>query len=154
MDIVVLFPKLKTYDGMQALKDVVGTCIIPSRASMLIAFLIYDETQENTYLEIMRKNIKESNYHYSYIALLSYAMPDEKVYNVLTEAYENCSDPIACGSAINGILYNKGYINDINNIEEILSMKELRKILKDIPKEQRKNMLKRFENGEFEEYKS
>ena len=89
MDIAVLFPKLKTYDGMQALKDVVGTCIIPSRTSILIAFLIYDETQENTYLEIMRKNIKESNYHYSYIALLSYAMPDEKVYNVLREAYDS-----------------------------------------------------------------
>lgn len=154
MDIAVLFPKLKMYDGVQALKDTVNTCIIPSEASMLIAFLIYNKTQEDTYLEIMRKNIKESNYHYSYISLLSYAVPDEKIYEVLTEAYKNCSDRVACGSAINGILYNKGYIKDINNIEEVLSMKKLRKILKDIPKEQRNKMLERFENGEFEDYKN
>lgn len=154
VDIVVLFPKLKTRNGIQELKNVVNNYIVPSEASMLIAFVIYNSTREDIYLELMEQNIKESHYHYSYISLLTYAPINENVYEVLTRIYKNCSESIACGSVINGILYQKGYIKDINDMEEVLGMKELRKILKSATREQKDDMLRKLETGEFEYYKN
>lgn len=153
IDIAVLFPGLKTRDGIHALKNVVNNYSVPSEASMLIAFIIYNNTRENAYLKLMERNIVESNYNYSYISLLICAPLREEVYEVLAGIYKKCSERVACGSVINGILYQKGYIKDINNIKEVLGMKELRKVLKNVTREQRDDMLKKFETGEFESYK-
>ena len=38
-DILVLFPKLKKYDGINALKQIVGNYQIPSETSILISYL-------------------------------------------------------------------------------------------------------------------
>lgn len=154
VNIAVFFPKLRTYNGIQALKDVVSEYIVPSSASMFIAFLIYNNTRESIYLKLMKRNIEESHYDYSYVSMLIYTLPSEDVYQVLADIYKNCSEKIACGSAINGILYNKGFIKDINNINDIQSMKELRMIFKNATGKQKDELLKKLELGEFEYYKN
>lgn len=155
IDIAVLFPALETYDGIKALKNKVKEYKVPSYASMMIASLIYDSTGEHIYLELMEQNIEKSHYDYSYISMLIYSAPCEDIYRALSNIYINCSDNVACGSAIKGILYNKGFIKDINNLEDVLSMKELKRILKNATNiEQKCDLLKKLEAGEFDCYKS
>lgn len=153
IDIAVLFPKLKMYDGIQALKDTVDKLSIPSSASMLLGFLIYDNTKDVTYLKLMEQNIIESKYDYSYISMLIYTSPCEEVYQTLARIYKNYLDRVACGSVINGLLYNKGFIKDINSIDDVSNMKDLRKILKKANEEQKDELLKELEEGEFDYYK-
>ena len=150
IDIAVLFPKLKTYDGIKALKNAIDKFSIPSYASMLLSFLIYDSTKETAFLKIMENNIIKSKYDYSYISMLIYASPCEEVYQTLVNMYKNCSDRLACGSIINGLLYNKGFIKNINSIDEITNIKELRVILKNANEEQKDELLRKLEDVEFE----
>lgn len=154
MDISVLLPKLQLYDGIQALKNTVSECKIPSYTSMLLCSLIYDNTKENEYLKLMEKNIVQSKFDYTYISILAECHPCEEVYELLVTIYEKPLDRIACGSVIDGILYNKGFIKDINDIEEVSSKKELRIILKNAQKDKKIDMIKKLENGEFDNYKN
>lgn len=153
IDIAVLFPKLKLYDGIQALKNTVDKLSIPSSASMLLSFLIYDSTKEITYLNKMERNVIDSKYDYSYISMLIYVSPCEEVYQTLVRMYKNCSDRVACGSIVNGILYNKGFIKDMNCIEDVSNMKELRKTFKNATAEQKDELLKKLDDGEFDYYR-
>lgn len=153
IDIAILFPKLKTYDGIQALKNTIDKFSIPSSASMLLSYLIYDSTKDTEYLKMMEKNIIESKYDYSYVSILIYTSPCEEVYQTLVSMYKNCSEKVACGSIVNGILYNKGFIKDINSIDDVMHMKELRIILKKATAEQKDELLKKLEDGQFDYYK-
>lgn len=153
IDIAVLFPKLKTYDGIQALKNAIDKFSIPSSARMLLSYLIYDSTKDIEYLKMMEKNIIESKYDYSYVSILTHTSPCEEVYQTLVRMYKNCSEKVACGSIVNGILYNKGFIKDINSIDDVTHMKELRKILKKATAEQKDELLKKLEDGQFDYYK-
>ena len=152
-DILVLFPKLQKYDGIKALKQIIGNYSIPSQVNMLISYLLYQNTRESEYLGLIEKNIVESHYNYSYIALLNNLKPSEQVYQLLVRVYESCSNRIALSTCINGILFNKGFINDIDDLEQLSGIKELRKILKIAPLNERKAMIEKMENGEFNQYK-
>ena len=60
-NILVLFPLLKKYDGINALKEIINNYVIPSKESELIAFLLFNSTEDLQYLELIEKNIIASN---------------------------------------------------------------------------------------------
>ena len=101
----------------------------------------------------MERNVIDSKYDYSYISMLIYVSPCEEVYQTLVRMYKNCSDRVACGSIVNGILYNKGFIKDMNCIEDVSNMKELRKTFKNATAEQKDELLKKLDDGEFDYYR-
>lgn len=152
IDILVLFPKLKKHDGVSTLKSIIKDYSIPSSASMLISYLIYQNTKEIDYLEIMERNIVESQYEYSYVSMMIYSAPCAEIYQVLVRVYINCSNRIALSSSIDGILYNKGFIKNLEDVKQVQNMKELRNILKNSPFNERKKMIEKLEKGEFDEY--
>ena len=151
--LLIFFPKLKKYDGINALRKLVNDYKIPSELNMTIAYLLYESTKENYYLKLMEKNIVMSQYHFSYIAMMTYLNPCEDLYQTFVRIYINCSEEIALTSCINGILYNKGFIKNIYDLNQTASMRDLRVILKKVPKYERKMMIKKLEKGEFDQYK-
>lgn len=153
IDILILFPKLKKYDGISALKNIMESYSIPSSASMLISYLIFQNTKDIGYLEVMERNIVESQYDYSYVSMMIYATPCEEVYQALVKIYINSSNRITLSSSINGILYNKGFIKNLSDVKQVSNMKELRNILKNSPFNEREKMIEKLEKGEFDEYK-
>ena len=119
-DILVLFPKLKKYDGIKALKKIVDDYEIPSETNILISYLLYQNTRiNNKYLKLIEMNIVKSNYNYSYIASISDLKPSKKVYKMLIRIYERCTEKIALSATIDAILFNKGFIKDIFDINQV-----------------------------------
>lgn len=151
--LLIFFPKLKKYDGISVLKKVVNDYKIPSHLNMEIAYLLYENTKEIYYLELMEKNVIESKYKFSYIAMMIHLNPCEDVYHVLIRINMNSSEKIALSTCIDGILYNKGFIKDLDDLNQVASMRELRIILKNASIDERKMMIEKLEKGEFDEYK-
>lgn len=105
-DILVLFPKLRKYDGISALEQVIGNYEIPSSGNILISYLLYQNTGKDEYLKLIERNIVESNYDYSFIALINNLKSSEQVYQLFVRIYERCSERVALSTCINGILFN------------------------------------------------
>ena len=81
------------------------------------------------------------------------AEPCEAVYHALVRIYLNNLEKIALSTCISGILYNKGFINDLDDFHQLDNMKELKKIFKNAPLDEKKRLIKKIEKGEFDEYK-
>ena len=91
-DILVLFPLLKEYDGINALKEIINNYVIPSEESELIAFLLFNSTGDLQYLELIEKNIIASNYNYQYIVLTKSLNPGQDVFRMFTRMYKHCTE--------------------------------------------------------------
>lgn len=152
-DLASFFPRLKNYNGIEALKDKLEKCRIPSGNSVNIAKVLYESTYDNYYLKVIKENIEKNPNDGSYVAMLSYAKPSPQLYDLLVEIYINCDDEIIRGSAVRGILYNKEFIVDPYNFKEIMGMSALRKLFNKSSKEEREEVIKQFQNGEFNHYK-
>lgn len=151
--LLIFFPKLKKYDGISVLKKVLNDYKIPSELNMEIAYLLYESTKEIYYLELMEKNIVESQYKFSYIAMMIHSEPCEEVYQTLVRIYMNCTERIALTSCVDGILYNKGFISDLKDYHQLIITKEIANILRNAPMDERERMIEKLEKGEFDEYK-
>lgn len=152
--LLIFFPKLKKYDGISALRKLVNDYEIPSHLNMMIASLLYDNTKEIYYLELMEKNIIKSQYDYPYVASMIHSEPCEEIYRVLVRIYMKCPEGIALTSCTDGILYNKGFISDLNDYHQLITTKEIANILRKAPMNERKAMIEKLEKGEFDQYKS
>lgn len=149
------FPKLKKYDGISVLKKLVNNYQIPSAFSMSIAYMLYESTKETYYLKLMEKNIVMSRYDVYYIADMIHLEPCEDVYHTLVRLYMNCPerDETALTHCVDGILYNKGFINDLEDCHQFIAMREVSSILRKAPRAERGMMIERLEKGEFDQYK-
>lgn len=153
-EILILFPPLKKYDGISALRQIIDNYSVPSQTNILISYLLYQNTEENRYLQLIEQNIVESDYNYTYIALVNDLKPSEQVYQLFVKIYKSCPNRIALSTCINGILFNKGFINNLDDLVQLSKIKELRKILKNVPLNERETMIEKLENGEFNQYKA
>ena len=74
---------------------------------------------------------------------------------MLIRIYERCTEKIALSATIDAILFNKGFIKDIFDINQVQKseFRELRMIFKQAPLDERKTMITKLENGEFDQYK-
>ncbi|WP_026519225.1 hypothetical protein [Butyrivibrio sp. FCS006] len=150
-DILVFFPLLKKYDGINALKEIINSYIIPSEESELIAFLLFNSTKDLQYLELIEKNIIASGYDYHYITLAKGLRPDQNVYKMFTRIYKQCAETKALQATIDGILYNKGIMSDANDLNEVIRLRELILFMRDTERDQ---VISKLESGCFDKYKS
>lgn len=149
MGLAVYLPKLEKYDGIGALKEALRECIIPSYNSVMLSQVLYECTENEQYLDVIKENIDKDENKVSNVAILSYCKPCEKVYDLLVDIYLKSDDKTIRSTAVTGILYNKGIIVDPLNLQEIMSKVELkRKFIADDMKE-RKRIITMFENGQL-----
>lgn len=150
-DLAMFLPKLKRYKGIDALKRVLNTCIIPSGNSLNIAEVLYNHTEEKKYLEVIKQNIFASRHkeNLSAVSTLLRCKPSDAVFTLLAEVYLATEDNVILGTAAKGLLYNKGYINDIHSLKEPENIIDLRRRFRLENKEERKAMLEKLINGDI-----
>ena len=110
---------------------------------------MYEATGDEGYLDIIKKNIDASPETISFVAILSYCKPCQRVYDMLVDIYINNSNKVNRSTAVMGILYNKGIIKDRNSLKESNNVINLRKKFKSEDSIERHKLLKKFENGEL-----
>ena len=149
IELAQFFPKLKKYDGIKALKESPYLLQIPSEASVEIGKILYEATGDDGYLDIIKKNIDASPETISFVSILSYCKPCQRLYNILVDIYINNSNKVNRSTAVMGILYNKGIIKDRSSIKESNDVISLRKKFKSEDSIEREKILEKFENGEL-----
>ena len=128
-------------------------CKVPSRSSVNIAKVLYDISNKKEYLDILFLNYKEQESDLGTVSIIASCKPNEEVYKVLVYIYINNPNSTIRSTAADGILYNKGYISNPNDIQEIMRQLELsRKFMKNTV-EERKNLIDQLEAGNFRKYK-
>lgn len=152
-DLAFFLPKLKNYDGISALKEMLLKCNIPSGNSVNVSKVLYDISNEKQYLDILFLNYKKAKSGLGVVSVIARCNPNEDVYQMLVDIYVNNQDSTIRSTALDGILYNKGYLNNPDDVQEIMRKLELsRKFIKDTV-EERKERIKQLEEGKFEMYK-
>ena len=147
--LAIFMPKLKKYNGIKALKESPYLLQVPSEASVEIGKILYEVTGDEEYLDLIKRNIDESPETISYVSILSYCKPCQRVYNILADIYINNNNSVNRSTAVMGILYNKGIIKDRYSIKESNDVINLRKKFKSEDSAERQEILKKFENGEL-----
>lgn len=61
-------PKLKKYDGVKALKEMLPECRIPSGGSVTISEVLYECTGDDKYLDVIKKNIDKDETRISFVS--------------------------------------------------------------------------------------
>ena len=152
-DILILFPLLKKYDGINALKEIINNYVIPSEESELISFLLFNSTGDLQYLELIEKNIIASNYNYHYIVLTKSLNSGQDVYRMFTRMYKHCTETRALQASIDGMLYNKGIMSDANDLNEVIRLRELILFMRDTALTEREQVISKLDSGGFDKYK-
>lgn len=149
IELAQFLPKLEKYDGIKALKESPYLLQIPSGASVEIGQTLYEVTGNEDYLDLIKRNIDASPETISYVSVLSYCKPCQRLYNILVDIYINNNNRVNRNTAVMGILYNKGIIKDRNSIQESKDIMSLRKKFKSEDSTERQKILEKFENGEL-----
>lgn len=149
IELAQFLPKLEKYDGIKALKESPYLLQVPSEASVEIGKILYEVTGDEECLDLIKRNIDESPETISYVSILSYCKPCQRVYNILADIYINNNNSVNRSTAVMGILYNKGIIKDRYSIKESNDVINLRKKFKSEDSAERQEILKKFENGEL-----
>lgn len=149
IDVAVYFPKLKNYDGQKLLEDKLKVLNIPSGGSVLIAQVLYETTKDERYLDIIMQNIEHEPNSTSYVATLSYCSPSKKAYDLLVKIYVNNENSTIRSTAVTGILYNKGIINDPCDLRELMKTIDVGKKFSLDSVEERRKAIGLFEEGQL-----
>ncbi len=144
-----LLPELDKYDGIKALRESPYLLKIPSNASAEIGKVLYEVTDDEKYLDVIKRNIDASPDTISYVSILSYCKPCPRLYNILADIYINNSNKVNRNTAVMGLLLNKGIIKDRSSIKESNETISLRERFKSEDREERKRIFERFEKGEL-----
>ncbi len=150
-DLAVFLPKLRRYDGIGALKKALAKCRIPSGQSVLISQILYENTGNDNYLDIIKQNIDKEENKISNVATLAYCTPCKKAYNFLVDIYLRNNNEYIRSTAVTGMLYNKGMIDDPTDIKEMTSKVELSRKFMALDINKRKEIVEMFEKGQFAE---
>lgn len=149
MDLAIFLPKLQKYDGIDALKAALGKCLIPSSNSVIISQVLYEHTENDRYLDVIKENIDKDKDSISNVATLAYCKPCKKAYDFLVDIYIKSDDKTIRSTAVTGILFNKGIIMNPHNLQEVIKNVELeRKFIADDENE-RKRIITVFEEGKL-----
>ncbi len=149
IELAQFLPRLEKYDGIRALKESPYLLQIPSEASAKIGKILYEATGEEAYLDIIKRNIDASPETVTYVSILSYCKPCQRLYNILADIYINNNNRVNRNIAVMGILYNKGIMKDRGSIKESNDVISLRKKFKSEDSVERQKILEKFENGEL-----
>lgn len=152
-DLAQFMPKLQKYDGIAALKNALKESKIPSDNSVNIACVLYESLNEEKYLDIIELCIDKDPNNISYVAKLSGCRPCKKTYEILSNIYVKSDNRTIRSTAVTGILYNKGFITDPYNTQEMMKILELKRLFLKKDMENRREMIRKLDNGELEIYK-
>ncbi|MDR2088483.1 MAG: hypothetical protein LBP73_03905 [Clostridiales Family XIII bacterium] len=153
LSLAEILPKLKKYDGIDALRKTLPECNIPSEHSLTIAVILYECTSDKKYLDIVKANTEKAKDNLICVGILSDRKPNEEFYRILTDIYASSDNVTIRSTAITGILYNKGFISDPLNSQEKMRIIEFSRMFMKDSKEERRDMINRLEAGEFEKFK-
>jgi hypothetical protein len=78
-------PRLQKYNGIEKLRESLTKYSVPCDASVEIAQVLYDETEDEQYLDVIIENIKKAKVKYSYLAILGRCKPNKKAKMILKE---------------------------------------------------------------------
>ena len=151
-DLLAFFPELKFYDGISALKTMLWSEKTTEGLRLLIAFYLYQSSGEKEIIEIIKDIITNRNFNYSDISLLIHLNKSKEVYDLFKYIYKKATDKIEVSCAITGLLYNKGYIRDIDDVEELSNNSSIRKRMKSLDVSEREEIIQKFERGEFDAF--
>lgn len=149
MEMAILLPKLKAYDGIRALKEVLESCKVPSYNSVRLSQILYEYTGEERYVDLIKRNIDMSNDAVSYVVMLSRCRPCDKIYKFMIDIYLNSDNEVIRNTAVLGILYNKGLISNPDNIQEVMQKVELMRKFISNNLNERREIIDKFEKGEI-----
>lgn len=148
-ELAIFFPKLRSHDGIDALKKMFNEYSILGYRNLNIAEVLYRETKDSKYLNVFKESIEADEDNFPVVSQLLYLLPDEKVYNLLKEIYINSNNDIARSTAVTGILYNKGIIKDIDDLNEMQEKIKIECRFDLEEKSQREKIIKELEEGKI-----
>lgn len=149
IDLAIFLPKLRKYDGIEALKKALFECIIPSDSSVMICQILYQFTDAVKYLDIIKQNIDKEPDKISYVSVLSYCKPSKKAYDLLVDIYINSTNKTIRSTAVTGILYNKNLIKNPLDLQEMMANLNLERKFDSEDIHDRKNIIELFESGQL-----
>ncbi len=149
IDVAAFLPKLKKYQGVEKLKEMLLTSTVPSERSVTLSIILYEINEDKTYLEIIKKNIELEPNKISNVSKLIYCKPNCKIYELLVEIYINSESDIIRSTAVTGILYNKGIITNPLDLQEIIKNIDLERKFDSDDLTERKKIIEKFEKHQL-----
>lgn len=147
-DLAKFLPSLKKYDGLEAIKDKLKDCIIPSDNSLELAVILYNNLNEMQYIQVFAENLKLGNdaQKLSALAKLLRCTSSDKVYEIFKTTYIYNSNASVRSAAANGILYCKGLIHNPYDIKEMMSVMDILKRMNENDESKRKDVIQGMES--------
>ena len=119
-NLAVFLPQLQNHNGISALKSLLENQKLP-----VYAFPLYEATNDETYLDVIREIIHESGltnpnavppvkrqFLSQAVSMLNWVKPSVKSFDIFAEVYIETEDEILRSSAIDGLMKNIGIIVD------------------------------------------
>lgn len=147
-DLAKFLPLLKMHDGLEAMKNKLKECIVPSDNSLELAVILYNHTNENQYIQVFDENIKLGNddQRISALAKLLKCSPTDKVYEIFKATYIYDNNISVRSAAASGILYCRGLIKNPYDIKEMMSVMDILKRMNENDESKRKELIQEMEN--------
>ena len=152
-DLAIFMPKLKKYNGMEALEDKLNIFNVPSRANVNVAEALYITTGQKKYLDLLIENYNKSENKTPIVARAMYLAKNNDVYSWLMDIYVNDTEDKNQICALSGILWWDGFIKNINDMQEFSKKIQFLRMFKSDNREKRREILNEYKNGAFEDYK-
>ena len=73
---------------------------------------------------------------------------------MFTRIYKHCTETRALQASIDGMLYNKGIMNDANDLNEVIRFRELILFMRDTELTEREQVISKLDSGCFDKYKT
>lgn len=153
IELAQFLPKLQLYDGIKALTNALSESKIPSSNSVNIACVLYEFSNNERYLDVIKQNIDKDPDNISYVARLSGCKPCKKLYEILSTIYINSNNRTIRSTAVTGILYNKGFITNPYSTNEIMEKIELKRIFLKNDSAARADVIRKLDYGELDDFK-
>ena len=147
-----LVSKLQNYDGIAALNEKLREGIINAEYSgrmVDIASALYEATSIEDYLDYIFAYYDKKK-EFGTIAVLSHLKPCNKLYVFFKNVYLDSDDSVARSTAVDGMLYCKGYIKDPEDLQEKGELVGMSRAFISDDRKLRQKKLARFEKGDFD----
>lgn len=143
--LVQFIPRLKNYNGIDALLKSDFLYQIPSYACVETCRTLYEYLGDGKFLDIIKENIDMCPNEIGYVSTLSECRPSEKLKDMLMDIFINNPDSINRNTAFMGLLHIAGVIKDLNSIDDVNSTIELRRRYKSDKREERIERMREFD---------
>lgn len=149
--VAIFLPKLRKYNGIDALQNALHKCNIPSERSIDLARILYDCSKNEKYLDVFIANLK-SNDEKHRVTVLTKLMdlnPSDKIFEIFENSCLYDQSKVVRSAGATGLLYCKGYIKNPFNVTEVVQNISLKKLLMDGTLEERRKKINDLRDGKL-----